>query len=145
MDDRLKVTEATLVQSEAQYKKLLTEDPANPNIRMDLAWCLFIHALHEAGRGSAEVLMTDGGQREDNPDFVRQMNLPEDAADRLFKGSLHETFIIMHLDTSGSIRPEIARLHSLIRLCGGDKVLRQADHHASISMINLLRDINEGI
>src|SRR5688572_7910021 len=42
-----------LAQAEAVYRRRLTNEPDDMAARVNLAWCLFMQALHEAGRESA--------------------------------------------------------------------------------------------
>ncbi len=130
---------ATLQSLESGYQRQLTEDPANLEVRLDLAWCLFMHALHEAGRESLLASLAKGGPDADRGSLYKEIGLYEQNAYRILKGCLRETFTVLQL--SPTTPQEVAKLHVLIRLSGADQAFSEAEDEAMKILARLGRDI----
>jgi hypothetical protein len=129
----------TLQQMESRYQLELTEDPANLELRLDLAWCLFMHALHEAGRESLLPSLAGDDRDGDRADMFREIGLFDQKAYRLLKGCLKETFTVLQL--SPNTPEEVAKLHALIRLAGANQAFLEAEDEAMKILARLGRDM----
>jgi hypothetical protein len=129
----------TLQQNESRYQLAIMEDPTNLETRLDLAWCLFMHALHEAGRENLQAALVDADLDADRAEVYREIGLYEQKAYQLLKGCLKETFTVLQL--SPQTPQEVAKLHTLIRLSGADKAFTEAEDEAMRILGRLSQDI----
>jgi hypothetical protein len=130
---------ATIQEMETNYKRQLAEDPANMEIREDLAWCLFMHALHEAGRESLLESITAAVNESDRNAVFDEVRLMDQKAYQLLRACLLETFTILQL--SPQTQRDVTKLHTLIRLSGADQAFHDAEDDASRILSRLSRDI----
>lgn len=133
----------TLQQMESRYQNEITQDPTNLEVRLDLAWCLFMHALHEAGRENLQAALASGGGEADRVEMFREIGLFEQNAYSLLKGCLKETFTVLQL--SPHTPQEVAKLHVLIRLVGADQAFLEAEDEAMKILQRLDRDMAYGM
>lgn len=129
----------TLRKIESTYQIQLEVEPSNLDIRLDLAWCLFMQALHEAGRESLRVPLPSNDQDLDRAVLYREIRLFEQKSYTLLKSCLRETFTIMQLSP---ITPkEVSKLHTLIRLSGAGEAFAEAEDEAMKVLARIGRDI----
>jgi hypothetical protein len=130
--DTLKLTERT-------YRQRLLNEPADTSARVDLAWCLFMQALHRAGQESAS--------RDHVPpcDHASVTVCGAAKADRdaieLLKDSLRQAYTVMHLSSRAEDQMNAKRLHMLVKLSGAVDMVSEAATEASKILDEITSDI----
>jgi|SRR5579871_5060316 len=128
-----------LQQMERLYLKQLRENPHDLEIRLGLAWCLFMQAIHQSGRESISEAILAEGRLADHQALYQEMGVFDQQAYRLLKDSLHQTFTIMQL--SAQTPQDVEKLHELIRLSGADQAVSEAESEALNILAKLAEDI----
>jgi len=103
----------TIQEMEENYKQQLAEDPSNMELRQGLAWCLFMHSLHEAGRESLLNTIAMAVKDRDRDVVFEEVRLLDQTAYRLLRDCLLETFTILQL--SPQSMTDVEKLHSLVQ------------------------------
>ena len=129
---------SVLHQKSIQFREQIKNDPGNSELRMGLAWCLFIQALLQAGRESLSIQESDVDGK---CDAARSCQLFDQEAYQLLKGSLQQTFIVMQLSAHVQDRSEVSKLHALIQLYGANEAFDEAQAEAMRSFERLVHDI----
>jgi hypothetical protein len=133
-----------LRQLEAKHLEQLRNDPGNLDVRLGLAWCLFMHALHQSGKESMLSTLRSMEIPIDLDSLPQRALTYDSEAYRLLKDSLHETFTVIQLDPQQEANEDVARLHALVRLSGAEQVFREAEDEATYVLARLIRDIVRG-
>ena len=110
---------STLRRMEAEYQALLLLDPMDGNARIQLAWYLFLQALHlsaQSGVEQADVRL-------------------------LLHDSLLHAALLSQLNSPEFRRQEVERLRGLIRALGGEEIVGDVDKEAADCLLHLCRDI----
>jgi hypothetical protein len=133
--DTLKLTERTCRQ------RLLSE-PADTAARVDLAWCLFMQALHRAGQESAGPTQIEAFEK---PEITGGKG--HGASDRnafeLLKDSLRQAYTVMHLSSRPEDHLSAERLRALVRLSGTEEMVSEVASEASKILAEITSDIIE--
>lgn len=127
-----------LIQAESLYRHALLSEAADTAVRLRLAWCLFVQAVHEAGRESmlaaicletdaAETLRTNSGKAKNR------------SVEQLLKDCLRQSTMVGQLSNSPRERAEAEMLQSLVGLCGAEKWKNDADIEANRRLYNVTR------
>ena len=130
-----------LHQKNIQYRQQIREDPGNLELRLGLAWCLFIQALHQAGRESILTGTSAVDEVGAAATVRRSTCLFDQDAYQLLKSSLHETFTVMQLSVDTQGNEDVAKLHALIQLSGANAAFDEAQAEAMRVFTRLLHDI----
>jgi len=129
-----------LSRAEAVYRQHLTHEPQDTVARLSLAWCLFMQALHQAGRESAlgrvPVAPVPLPPPQESPSAVD----PE--ARQFLLDCLRQTTAVVHLSQSAQDRRDVEKLRALVRLCNGDEVMSAAEAEAVRILDEITREIS---
>lgn len=118
----------------------ILQDPCDTLPRGTLAWCLFLQALHQAGRESVLNLLPDltlwpeGEQEPFEPQSER-------GAEQLLAECLRLTEIALSLTEPGELRTEMERLRSLARLSAGEQPVYRAEQQMQQILHTLMDDV----
>lgn len=136
------LTVNTLQEAVSRYRKQIDEDPTNMQARQQLAWCLFVLSVFQAGRESAmgnpTLYIDRGGHLSPAPAPETRRNSGEPAS-QLLQECLRETTTVTHL-----CRSEIAavdNLKSLIGLSFGAAVVEESDAVGDTILKQLITDM----
>jgi hypothetical protein len=129
-----------LRRAECSYRDTLVTDPADTGTRLRLAWCLFVQAVHQAGRESILEAITRDGERSDLlPGVIR--SIQETDVDHLLQDCLRQTTTVMQLSRRPHERTDVEMLQMLVKLAGAEKWAADADKEALMR----LRDITKAL
>ena len=106
--------------AEQVYRSDLVNDPADTSTRIKLAWCLFVEAIHAAGRESVlrDLSECERKSHEDLETAVRAIQ--DSAVDHLLSDCLRQTTAVMHLSREDRERTDMELLQMLINLAGAE-------------------------
>ena len=126
---------------ESSYRDDLIRDPSDTRARLRLSWCLFVQAVHAAGRESLlkEMSETDRDLSERLPQFL--LSLSGDQVDGLLRDCLRQTTAVMHLSRDQSERSDVEVLHTLIKLAGAEHCAVGQAREADLCLYELTRAI----
>lgn len=152
-----------LSRAEAVYRQHLIHEPDDTVARLSLAWCLFMQALHQAGRESVlgvgsmvvEPLAGPSEVREgagsrpicDGPAFsgmrtgAAELDVNDPEARNFLLDCLRQTTAVVHLSRSAQDRRDVERLRALVRLCNGDEVMSAAEAEAVEILDGIAREM----
>ena len=98
--------------AERVYRSCLIDEPADTSIRLKLAWCLLIQAVHADGRQS---ILQDG------PESALGHGVQEDEEiGNLLEDCLRQTTAVLHLSREESERADVEVLQNLIEIAAAD-------------------------
>ncbi len=124
---------------EDTYTRSLLEKPDDMQVRLRLAWCLFMQALHQAGQESVvTALVNDEASHRSSGASL----LPFDKdAYLLLKDCLRQTFAIMQLSPCAQDQKDVRQIQELVGLLGAGQVFTDAKDEAYQILSNLTQDI----
>ena len=129
-----------LRRAESSYRECLVSDPADTATRLRLAWCLFVQAVHQAGRESIlETISFDGPGSDLLPGVIR--SIQETDVDHLLQDCLRQTTTVMQLTRRPHERSDVEMLQLLVKLAGAEQWAADADREATMR----LRDITKAL
>jgi hypothetical protein len=129
-----------LRRAECSYRDTLTTDPADTGTRLRLAWCLFVQAVHQAGRESIlETITCESVGAEVLPGVIR--SIQETDVDHLLQDCLRQTTTVMQLSRRPHERTDVEMLQLLVKLAGAEQWAADADKEAHLR----LRDITKAL
>lgn len=133
------VDTANLKWAENTYREQLKSRPEDMAIRLSLAWCLFMQALHRSGQ---ETILDYTVVHIQPPaeDTVRESGTTERSAHTLLKDCLHQTYMIKHLSLDADERLNVARLQSLVELAGAREIMVGAEEQSVQQLVALARE-----
>ena len=133
------VDTANLKWAENTYREQLKTRPEDMAIRLSLAWCLFMQALHRSGQETvldyAVVYVQPLAE-----DHVADSATIERSAHALLKDCLHQTYMIKHLSLDADERLNVARLQSLVELAGARDIMVGAEEQSVQQLVSLARE-----
>ena len=111
-----------LKKAEEAYRFVLGREPDNMDIRVDLAWCLLLQALHQSGQ---ETMPAERQGTEVNVEYrVAVADLsPGPDARHLLQECLRHSLTVRHLSAQASHQVDAEKLESLVLLAGGKEIL----------------------
>jgi hypothetical protein len=119
-----------LERAERTYRQQLIAHPEDTELRLRLAWCLFMQALYQAGQEAA----LNAVERDSEA-------LPEAECERdsqaLLRDCLQQTYTVMHVSIRSGDRPDVEKIQELVRLSGTQSVLLQAQDRAAYILAKL--------
>jgi hypothetical protein len=130
-----------LIHMEQIYTSRLQKDPADMDSRLSLAWCLFMQALHQAGRESIPVPRTTEGLEAELELGDHILSHLERESSALLQDCLTQTFTVMQLSSKACNQQDVAKLQELVRLTGAREAVLKAEDEALRFLANLTRDI----
>jgi hypothetical protein len=123
-----------LDRAEHTYRQQLVAHPEDTDLRLRLAWCLFMQALYQAGQEAAiSAGASDPGQSSEC--------LSERDSQNLLKDCLQQTYTVMHVGAQSGERPDVEKIQELVRLSGTSEVLLQAQDRATFILTKLAGEI----
>jgi hypothetical protein len=129
-----------LARAEFVYRQHLAHEPDDAVARLSLAWCLFMQALHQAGRESALA----GTPRDERggEEFPLQPVVNVQARQVLLD-CLRQTTAVTHLSRRAQDHRDVEKLRALVRLCNGDAVMSEAEAEAVQILEQLARETSQ--
>ena len=129
-----------LKRAESAYRTSLVSDPADTAARLRLAWCLFVQAVHQAGRESIlDSIHSTGSESEAMRGVIR--SIQETDVDHLLQDCLRQTTTVMQLTRRPHERTDVEMLQMLVKLAGAEEWAADADREAA----SRLRDITQAL
>ena len=122
---------------EKTYRSRLSEDAGDTTARTYLAWCLFMQALHEAGKENALMTLLP----HDLP--CAPVRLKSDVQ-QILKECLHQAFTVKQLSRRPQDRLEAETLETLIRLAGEGETVAEAEGETGRILSDLMHAILTG-
>jgi hypothetical protein len=119
-----------LERAEHTYRQQLIAHPEDTELRVRLAWCLFMQALHQAGQETARGADATALESALDP-------LCERSSHALLKDCLQQTYTVMHVSIRSGDRPDVEKIQELVRLSGRQNLLIQAQDRAAYILARL--------
>ena len=132
---------SALRNAEKRYRKSLQTHPDNTSTRLNLAWCLFMQAVHRSGQETVLSNLT-----EPSTDLLKLIanSGPDRDADALVKEFLSHICIAKNLCVENDDVVEATRLHSLVNLSGLQDAVRRAEEVSLEGIYDLSWEILHG-
>jgi hypothetical protein len=127
-----------LKHAETIYREQLRTTPEDMALRLSLAWCLFMQALHRSGQEAVlaySTLAINGAAM-----VGTATGATERSANTLLKDCLQQTYAIKHLTLQDEQRLEVARLHALVELAGAQELSVGAEEQSVQRLVALARE-----
>jgi hypothetical protein len=134
------INTADLQRAEHSYREQLRSQPDDMGLRLSLAWCLFVQALHQSGHESAFGNYAVAYCRAPAADINSTPSKADRSADALLRDCLQQTYTIKHLSMQEDERLEVARLHALVEMAGAQDLSIGAEEQSLQRLANLARE-----
>jgi hypothetical protein len=116
-------------------------EPDDMGARVGLAWCLFMQALHQAGRENLlTALVTKEEEREEPVSAILQSVLNTESLD-LLKGCLQQAITVRQLSPREEERREVEKLQELAKLAGAEQEVREAE----VEGLKILMELTQAV
>jgi len=127
--------------AESGYRNQLASDPCDTQARVKLAWCLFVQAVHAAGRESLfhEVHEYSEPVDERLPNIIDAIR--ENDVDHLLRDCLRQTTAVLHLSKEQRDRTDVEMLQTLIGMAGAERWTHDTSREADRCLYNIARAI----
>ena len=127
--------------AESAYRNQLASDPCDTQARVKLAWCLFVQAVHAAGRESLFHEVHEGSVRVDErlPRVIEAIR--ENDVDHLLRDCLRQTTAVIHLSKEQRDRTDVEMLQTLIGMAGAERWTYDTSREADRCLYNIARAI----
>jgi hypothetical protein len=132
---------ASLKQAEKTFRERLLTQPDNMEARLNLAWCLFIQAVHQSGQEMA--LLNPVPEYDRTAISSADSESKADSALSLLQDCLCQTYTIKHLSLSSEDHKAIERLQVLFALCGAQEQAVHAERRAIEKLIRLASAVSQ--
>lgn len=119
-----------LKNQERGYRRQVDHEPMDMCARANLAWCLFLQAMHQAGRENLLALLHERGEDPYIPSYEGGLRLDRDAQ-HLLRECLIEMRTVYELSRDPKDIADVDRLRQLVTISGAEAALRDADHEAA--------------
>jgi len=132
---------ADLERAENIHRVQLRSRPEDTALRLSLAWCLLVQAIHRSGQET--VLAYSARTRGSVPpaDTATAAGTAQRSAHALFKDSLFHTVTVQHMSLLEEDQLEVARLHSLVALAGAQELSNEAEAQSVQRLAALARAV----
>jgi hypothetical protein len=121
------------------YRQQLEKKPEDMRLRINLAWCLFMQALHQAGQ---EALLRS---LQENGIIHKEVGMALEAeAQQLLRACLRQTYTVQQLSQRQQEHEEAGRLQSLVKQSGGEHLAQEVERMAMGSLLDLVQEIRRG-
>jgi hypothetical protein len=131
----------TLSTLESSCRKRLAAEPEDTQARSNLAWCLFMQAVHQSGQENLlSALYREDGELREKSDPLLADHLDRDAY-QILRDCLQQAVAVVQLSPDERHQSEVGKLHQLIRLSGGEQALQEAEAEAGRIISELTRDL----
>ena len=131
----------SLERVERLYRSRLTTEPADMIARVSLAWCLFMQALHRAGQESMLREIVAAGAAVEPGRGAPAPACSGARSDDLLRDCLRQAIAVTQLSSAPEARDDVERLHTLVKLSGGDRALSEASEEAARILMDVTREI----
>jgi hypothetical protein len=119
----------SLISQELGYRHQVNHEPLDMRARANLAWCLFLQAMHESGRENLLFALRKCGTVADIPnDAVFRLN---GDAQHLLRECLTQMRAVYELSQDPGDLADVERLRGLVTISGAEAALREADTEAA--------------
>jgi hypothetical protein len=123
------IDQASLKLSERVFRERLEKEPDDMNARLSLAWCLFLQALHQAGRESvAQALVARAEETETTDDSTH--SLLDKNARALLREALQQAAAVRQLSPHPQDSTYMNLLQSLASLSGASQIVSGTEQEA---------------
>jgi hypothetical protein len=127
---------------ERGHRSRVDREPLDMHSRMSLAWCLFIQAMHQAGRENLLSVLRESGAVDEMP-REKTLRLDRDAQ-HLLRECLKQLCAVCELSRNPNDLSEVERLRYLVTASGAEAALRETDDEASRWMAEMARAVVAG-
>ncbi len=132
-----------LAETEAACRRRLRDRPDDLAARMRLAWCLFVHATHQAGEERLLSEMLSNGERPAAPARAAPRAARDHDAVHLLDDCLRQVNIVAELSASPEHRADAQKLRGLVQLATGGHGMSLVEEQAARALQELLQAILE--
>jgi hypothetical protein len=126
---------------ERRYRRHLAKKPEDMGARINLAWCLFMQALHQAGRESILRTAREVDEGADSQRGGRLSAVLNADALQLLKACLQQMHTVQQLSLQARDRVDVEKLQALIRLSGGERAVAEAEQETLRALVTLAYEI----
>lgn len=131
----------TLKRSEQIYRTRLANDPNDSEVRIKLAWCLFMQALYRAGQESMLSALVATSMDEPREKQLHPKCVWDQDAQDLIRDCLCQSSTVIQLSANPRHRTDAQRLQALVRLSGCELAVSQAREKSSRLLSEVLQEI----
>jgi hypothetical protein len=127
-----------LLRAEQMYRHALMNDPGDTAVRLRLAWCLFVQAVHQAGResilGSKEMqrIWSDGVAPCSGDGYEKNV-------DQLLRDCMRQSATVRQLTRNEREKSDVELIQSLVGLAGAEQWAVDADEEAARRLYDMTR------
>ena len=121
---------SALKQREDSYRIRLHSQPDDMENRVNLAWCLFMLALHQSGRESTQRSQTQAAMATEGDVPEERLGTREYTTEALVAECLRHLFVMLQCSHNTDIITRAETLLTLIRQVGGETALASAQSEA---------------
>ena len=129
-----------LQRAENIYRARLRSQPEDMALRLSLAWCLFMQALHRSGQEAVHGVYALAYINAPSVDMETLDWVDGRSANALLTDCLQQTYTVKHLSMHEEERVEVARLHALVELAGAQDVSTFAEEQCMQRLVELARE-----
>jgi hypothetical protein len=114
---------------ERGHRRRVDHDPMDTCSRMNLAWCLFVQAMHQAGGENALANLQETGAVSE---CRRGASIRLDCdAEHLLRECLRQMSAVCELSRDPGDMADVERLRYLVVVSGAEAAMREADEEAA--------------
>ncbi len=133
-----------LKQAESGFRERLAAQPDDMRTRVNLAWCLFIRALHQAGQESMLAALA-AAEHPGEPVSVGRAKITFDTnSEELIQDSLRQAFTVRQLSMQSEECSAAEQLQALVRLSGGAEAVCTAAEDAVRILAEITWEVIQG-
>jgi hypothetical protein len=119
----------SLLELEKNHLMLLEQNPDDPELRISLAWCLLLEALHRAGQEYAS-----------DPKFIPPASSYRNSSE-LFRECLKQANTASDINPNSVVQEHLNQLEILVRMSNGEAVVETAADEQEQKTKKLVKDI----
>lgn len=124
---------------ERGYRRRVDHEPMDICARVNLAWCLLLEAMHQAGRENLLAVLRERGAVADIPNDGG-FRLDSDAQN-LLRECLKQMCAVCELTRDPRDIAEVERMRYLVTISGAEAALREADDEAARWLMEMAKAI----
>jgi hypothetical protein len=133
---------SALKQAEHAYRTTLNKHPDNLDMRIRLAWCLFMQALYQSGQETIlKNIAMCGATAETIGVFDAGQLLLDRDAQTLLQECLHQTFTVIHLSSRSEDRLDGEKIQALAALSGAEEAVAQSREKAARVLNEMVEEV----
>lgn|GEM_PF-4592787 len=131
-----------MLAQEKKCQRILARRPDDYGARMQMAWCLFLQAIHREGQESVINKIA--------PLYPKEIiKLTGDAAVRfhresrwLFAESLKHSYAVSKLSSNPKFLQEAERLKELVKISAGEEMIMDVEDSSAVAISHLTKEIS---